>query len=185
MKRPYLSLGLLLSTVLAHAAPGDRLEVAGDRVNLRVGPGMEQPVIGRTDAGASGKEFARHAGWVHLDLDADDAPDAWIHQSLLRYADSGIPAGFEQFHQVFSARNRRAREATGETFFTQLRYLGPGRLQITASDVWLEQPEAGRRDNLRFIMQLWEQEHEADQPLAVYVVDGAGERRMQQTRPAS
>ena len=67
---------------VALAAPGDRLVVSGDAVNVRTGPGREYRVRLQAHRRQPAVELARVGEWVQIEL-ADPVAQGWIHQSLL------------------------------------------------------------------------------------------------------
>jgi hypothetical protein len=83
----------LLATGAA-AAPGDALLVTGDVVNVRTGPGTDNPVLFHARRDQQVMELARTADWIQVRI-PDRAADGWIHQSLLRVVERSQPAAPE------------------------------------------------------------------------------------------
>ena len=74
----------------ALAAPGDRLVVIGDAVNVRAGPGTEYRVQLQVDRNRPAVELAREGEWVRVEL-TDPAVQGWIHASLLEVSSRAQP----------------------------------------------------------------------------------------------
>ncbi|HYZ25739.1 MAG TPA: SH3 domain-containing protein [Geminicoccaceae bacterium] len=83
----------LLATGAA-AAPGDALVVTGDVVNVRTGPGMDNPVLFQARRDQQVTELARTTDWIQVRI-PDRAADGWIHQSLVRVVEQSEPAAPE------------------------------------------------------------------------------------------
>ena len=80
----------LLATGAA-AAPGDALVVTADVVNVRTGPGTDNPVLFHARRDQQVVELARTADWIQVRM-PDRAADGWIHHSLLRVVERSQPA---------------------------------------------------------------------------------------------
>lgn len=174
---------LMMLGWLSGAGAAERL-VTGDRVNLRADPGTDAGVLARLDRDARLEVLGEHGDWYQVRTTGrgkDFQPVAgWVHGSLL-----SSPA-YAEFRKVFDYRNRRAKELTGETFFSRVADRGAGVVEIVATPVWLAQPEEGRQDNLRFIAGVWSQVQPPErkgEALTVIVRDDQGQERMRmQTR---
>lgn len=83
----------LLATGAA-AAPGDALLVTGDVVNVRTGPGLDNPVLFHARRDQQVMELARTAEWIQVRI-PDRAADGRIHQSLVRVVEQSEPAAPE------------------------------------------------------------------------------------------
>jgi Bacterial SH3 domain len=83
------SMALLATT--AAAAPGDLLVVTGNVVNVRTGPGTDNPVLFRAHRAQQVQEMTRSGDWVQVQI-PDQAADGWIHQSLLQLVARAEPA---------------------------------------------------------------------------------------------
>jgi uncharacterized protein YgiM (DUF1202 family) len=146
--------------------------VQADAANLRAAPGLDKPILMQLARGARLEALGERGEWVQV---RGEQQTGWVHASLLS------SAAFADFKKQFDYRNRAAKQATGETFFHEVTDQGDGVLRVVASDVWLQQPEAGRLDNVRFILWIWSDAQppsEAGKPLQVVVVDRAGRQRM-------
>jgi Bacterial SH3 domain len=98
---------LALMTKVALAAPGDRLAVSGDRVNVRTGPGTEYRVSLQIHRGQPAVELARDGEWVQVEL-TDPAAQGWIHRSLLGLISRAQPADAAGAVEASSARPEAA-----------------------------------------------------------------------------
>jgi hypothetical protein len=83
---------LLLCGGSAWAASGDPLIVTGNGVNVRVGPGLGEPVQMQVYEGQAVTELERVDGWVRVEV-AGTGRAGWIHQSLLAPLATGRTAG--------------------------------------------------------------------------------------------
>lgn len=182
-----VSLALLLPAV-AFTATGDILYVQVDRANLRSGPSTSSPIILTLGMGHRLLEFERRAGWVHVGADRTGGKDGWVHASLVgpvfRGGSTIAPENpsFQKFLRAFNALNERVRKQTGARFFTGAEDLGDAIIQVTATDEWLAGPKSARESNLRTIFEMWDAADNTGLPIAVYVVDGRGNRQMSMTR---
>ena len=73
---------MALLAQFALAAPGDRLVVSGDVVNVRAGPGTEYRVELQVHRNQPALELARDGEWIQVEL-TDRTAQGWIHRSLL------------------------------------------------------------------------------------------------------
>ena len=94
-----------------------------------------------------------------------------------------IGRSFKQFQQIVEALNKDVKKEAGIDFFTRVRNLGDGIVEVTATDAWLSGPEDGKLSNLKTLFQLWDLADGTGSPIAVYIVDGSGEPMMSKSRP--
>ena len=157
-----------------------------DLANVREGPGVEFSVLQKLTAGQRLVEFAREGEWVEVGADPAAGGAGWMHVSLLAgqpmEASAPVPeataTSFQRFERVIERVNREIRESTGLDFFTDLRDLGGGTVQITASDPWLNASRREREESLRMLVALWDQARGGGGSITVYVADKNGYRRM-------
>lgn len=173
--KPAGTRGWLLGSALNKVAAGDA-EVVADKVNLRAAPSTDYEVMVQLTKGTPVKALFKKDDWVQVETVAPVGGSGWIHGSMLS------SATFAEFKKHFDYRNARAKELTGYTFFEKVRELPDGAVEVTASDVWLKQPEEGRKDNLQFILWMLSEAHPAEakgRPLKVVIVDAKGKARME------
>jgi uncharacterized protein YgiM (DUF1202 family) len=188
-----LSLMLLMG---AHgfAAPGDTLYVRGNAVNMRKGPSTQHRIVLQLQEGSKLLELQRQGEWVKAKADRSGGTSGWVHASLVRTpesargstSDQATPSPsnvkFEIFKTAFNKATTRAQRKTGNTLFTKVEDLGPGVVQLTATDIWLAAPPSVRQRHLRAVFKLWGAAQGNELPIAVYVVDKDGKQRMSMRR---
>ena len=86
-----LGSAMALLATAAVAAPGDPLVVTSDVVNVRAGPGTDNPVLFHVIRDQQVVELTRTGNWVQVQI-PDEAADGWIHQSLLQVVERAQPA---------------------------------------------------------------------------------------------
>lgn len=187
MKFVTLVLGTLVSSQVLAAAE-DILYVHGNSVNMRGGPSTSNNVVLKFQDGHKLIEIQRKGEWVEIRPYGTSGTSGWIHSSLVRAEPSGrttralANSGYDKFIIVFNKLNERVKKEVGYEFFTSAEDLGDGFIQITATDTWLDGSLSDRESNLRTIFQLWDAADESRLPIAVYVIDETGNRRMSMTR---
>ena len=114
-----LGSAMALLATAAVAAPGDPLVVTSDVVNVRAGPGTDNPVLFHVTRDQQVVELTRTGNWVQVQI-PDEAADGWIHQSLLAVTRAGAaarrprpPAAPDA--AVDAVRDRRPRAASAAT----------------------------------------------------------------------
>lgn len=85
---------IVVLATAAVAAPGDRLVVTGDVVNVRSGPGADRSVLLHTYRDDQAVELGRSGDWVQVIITSRDA-EGWVHQSLLQALRPAQPAARE------------------------------------------------------------------------------------------
>ncbi|MGH6905762.1 MAG: SH3 domain-containing protein, partial [Geminicoccaceae bacterium] len=86
-----LGSAMALLATAAIAAPGDPLVVTSDVVNVRAGPGTDNPVLFHVARDQQVVELTRTGNWVQVQIPYE-AADGWIHQSLLQVVERAQPA---------------------------------------------------------------------------------------------
>lgn len=145
MTRFVAALVLVLAAAVApgaRAAPDDLLVITGDRVNLRGGPGKDQPVVDKLGRGQIVIERERRGEWLRVDAGGGQA-GGWVHQSLIQVLpdDDGVvatgSAAFQAFRQALERESRRVLAETGVYPYLVAEDLGDGMVVITPSHDWL------------------------------------------------
>lgn len=70
----------LVDAAASDGAPDARREVAGDRVNLRDGPGTSFPVVGRLARGEAAEVLERRGDWARVRVGANEG---WMSERFL------------------------------------------------------------------------------------------------------
>ncbi len=172
----------------AWAAPGDKLYVQKNGVNVREGPGTDHAVILKLNRGHELVEFARQAGWVNVGVARTGGKDGWIHASLVGPLFSGGATAapkdprFDAFVRDVGKLNAKAASIAGFAFFSKIENLGDGIVQLTAHRQWLAGPRADREGNLTTLFNLWSAHEGSGLPIAVYIVDSRGNVVMKKAR---
>lgn len=74
------------------APEGERLVVTANDVNVRAGPGLDEPVAFQVDIGTSVLSIARVGDWAQVTVLDGSQREGWIHADLLRRDDSDVVA---------------------------------------------------------------------------------------------
>ena len=174
------ALAMMVLVSLAEAAPGDKLYVQKNGVNVRSGPGTDNPVLMKLNKGHELIEFSRKGNWVNVGIARTGGKDGWIHQSLVGSVSPGgatvTPPDprFDAFVRDVEKLNNRAKRIAGFPFFTKVENLGDGIVQLMASEGWIAAPRADRASNLNTLFRLWSAHEGSGLPIAVYIVDTRG-----------
>ncbi len=171
-------------SVHARGASGDILYVKVDRVNVRQGASTKTLVLITLNKGHELVEISRQGEWNQVGVARTRGTIGWIHRSLVT---SERPPGgktttppnpeFKSFMGAFNILNYKVKSATGVTFFTGVEDLADGIIRVTATETWLSGSRQDRESNLRTIYKLWKAAND-NLPVAVYIVDSQGKRRM-------
>jgi hypothetical protein len=125
-------------------------------------------------------EFDRSGEWVNVGIDRSGGKDGWIHGSLVSTAFPGggstAPADvrFDRFDSAFRELNERVLTQTGVRLFTNVKNLGDGIIEVTATDVWAQAPRPEQESTLGTLFNLWEAADDTNLPIMVRVVDRWG-----------
>ena len=182
MIRKALAFGavFLLHAVSTLAAPGDKLYIQKNDVNVRTGPGTSNPVLLTLGKGHELIEFARQGEWVNVGVARSGGKDGWINASLVAAASPGggsvAPADpkFDAFVRDVETLNNKVAPIAGFPFFTKVENLGDGIVQVTAHDRWLAAPREDRESNLNTLFNLWSGHEASGLPIAVFVATANG-----------
>jgi hypothetical protein len=159
----------------AHAATGELLVVIGNQVNLRQGPGTQQPIVTTMNRGQMLIELERREDWFRVDL-GQAKGTGWVHASLVAPVSKGLGTGggkaFGAFRQALEAENRRVFDATGVYPFVATKDLGDATVTVTPSEAWLANAGDLREQALR-LHRLWKRANGGD-PSVLVVNDAKG-----------
>jgi hypothetical protein len=180
----------LLATA-AVAAPGDPLVVTSDVVNVRAGPGTDNPVLFHVARDQQVVELTRTGNWIQVQI-PDEAADGWIHQSLLQVVERAQPApdgvagtvdarsapsGSEAialFRSNVTELNARAVAVAGVELFAGAEPADGGTVRVMVTEVWDLIPEAGQQSYTNALFVQWRDAAGGAEPLRVQVVDPDG-----------
>ena len=172
---------LLAAAMLVVASSGagadDILVVAGDRVNVRFGPGTDQKVVGKVTSGQIVIGLERRGDWFRIELGGGRA-GGWVHASLVRELPSSIAASptgseaFNRFRQTLDQESRRILDATGYYPFVGAEDLGGGTIEVTPSEDWFV-GGGDLTDDAWRLYRLWKAEN-GDQAVTLAITDGRG-----------
>ena len=164
----------LIITHVALAAPGDKLYIQKNVVNIRTGPGTEKPVLMKLNKGHELVEFSRKGDWVNVGITRTGGKDGWVHRSLVATVSPGgasvapLDPSFDAFVRDVQKLNDKVEKIAGFPFFTKVENLGDGIVQLTASDGWMTAPYSDRAGNLNTLFKLWSAHEGSGLPVAVY-----------------
>jgi len=201
--------GTALAGVLAAgtglAAPGDRLVIAGDGVNLRAGPGLGTTVRLQLRQGEAAVEVERAGEWVRVELPAR-AAEGWVHGSLLEPLEGG-PADaeaaggaaapgaatgeatvqprppIERFRASVDYLNHRVLSEHGARPFAGAERDETGAVRVRVRDAWHALPQGEREHYRDALFERWTAAASAGVPLRLEIVDEDGEVLMDKARP--
>ena len=179
---------LLLAVPLAWAAPGDKLYIQKNGVNVRTGPGTSYRVLLKLYKGHELVEFSRQGDWINVGIARSGGKDGWVHSSLIASVSPGgasvAPADsrFDAFVLDVEKLNNKVTRIAGFSFFAKVENLGDGIVQVTAHDRWLAAPRLDRESNLNTLFNLWSAHEASGLPIAVYIVDSEGDVVMEKAR---
>ncbi|MGH6896121.1 MAG: SH3 domain-containing protein [Geminicoccaceae bacterium] len=186
-----LGASMALLATAAVAAPGDALVVTGDVVNVRAGPGTDNPVLFHATRDQRVVELTRTGDWVQVQV-PDEAADGWIHQSLLAVTEPAPPAPAEApgsagagsvpsgtdalalFRSNVTELNARAVAVAGVELFTGAEPADGGTVRVMVTDAWDLMPEAGQQSYTNALFHRWRAVAGGAEPLRVQVVDPSG-----------
>ena len=195
-------IALLATTALA--APGDRLVVTADLVNVRAGPGTEYRVQLQVGRNRPAIELTREGEWVEVEL-TDSAVQGWIHQSLLEVSSRAQPAApamselprpsaptsqsstdtaqglavadgdaLTRFRSSIDMLNERALAAAGVELFSGVEPAGDGTVRVLVTEAWNMVPEAGQSSYTNVLFGRWRAAVGDGGAARVQVVDPSG-----------
>ena len=191
----------LLATA-AVAAPGDPLVVTSDVVNVRAGPGTDNPVLFHATRDQQVVELTRTGNWVQVEI-PDQAADGWIHHSLLRVIERAQPApdgaagtvgarsapsesdAIALFRSQVAEFNARAVAAAGVELFAGAEPADGGTVRVMVTEAWDLVPEAGQQSYTNALFDQWRAAAGASEPLRVQVVDPDGTVVSEKSGPAT
>jgi hypothetical protein len=180
----------LLATA-AVAAPGDPLVVTSDVVNVRAGPGTDNPVLFHVARDQQAVELTRAGNWVQVEI-PDEAADGWIHQSLLRVVERAQPApdggaatvgarsapseseAIALFRSNVTELNARAVAVAGVELFAGAEPADGGTVRVMVTEAWDLIPEAGQQSYTNALFDQWRAVAGDAEPLRLQVVDPDG-----------
>lgn len=180
----------LLATV-AIAAPGDPLVVTSDVVNVRAGPGTDNPVLFHVTRDQQVVELTRTGNWVQVQI-PDEAAEGWIHQSLLAMTEPAPPAPAETsgsagagsmpsgtgalalFRSNVTELNARAVAVAGVELFAGAEPADGGTVRVMVTEAWDLIPEAGQQSYTNALFDQWRAAAGGSEPLRLQVVDPNG-----------
>ena len=159
-----LGSAMALLATAAVAAPGDPLVVTSDVVNVRAGPGTDNPVLFHVIRDQQVVELTRAGNWVQVQI-PDQAADGWIHQSLLQVVERAQPARrrgrrrpsttrsvpvrerapLALFRSNVTELNARAVAVAGVELFAGAEPADGGTVQVMVTEAWDLIPEAGQQ----------------------------------------
>ena len=194
------ALALLASAAVA--APGDPLVVTSDVVNVRAGPGTDNPVLFHVARAQQVVELTRSGNWVQVQI-PDEAADGWIHQSLLRVVARAQPAtegeaatvgarsapseseAIALFRSNVTELNARAVAVAGVELFAGAEPADGGTVRVMVTETWDLIPEAGQRSYTNALFEQWRNAAGGAEPLRVQVVDPDGTVVREKSGPAT
>jgi len=177
-----------LITSICQATTGDRLYVHGKTVNMRSGPATHQKVVIKLHKGHELIEIDREDQWVEVAATRTGGKTGWVHENLVSKEFKGgktttpPSSKFDKFNSAFAKLNNNIKNKTGILFFTHAENLNDGIIQITATDTWLNAPLKNRQQSLKTIFNIWNAAEGTELPIAVYIVDKKGNKRMSMNR---
>ncbi len=149
---------VVLASTYALAAPGDKLYINGDNVNVRSGPGLTFQVVVQLDKGRELAEVARQDDWIHVSVVGSESQDGWVHAPLVATVAPTTPPAdpkFSEFRHAVISMNASARQRVGAIYFDHMVNLGNGIVQLRATGTWLGEPKAERQSNLASLFDMW------------------------------
>jgi hypothetical protein len=182
---------MALFATAAVAAPGDPLVVTSDVVNVRAGPGTDNPVLFHVARAQQVVELTRSGNWVQVQI-PDEAADGWIHQSLLQAVEPAQPApdataatvgsrsapseaeALALFRSNVTELNARAVAVAGVELFAGAEPANGGTIRVMVTETWDLIPEAGQKSYTNALFEQWRAAAGGDDPLRVQVVDPDG-----------
>ena len=165
------------------AATGDRLFIVTDGVNVRAGPSLDEAVQTKVNKGHALVEVERDGDWVRVKLSESGDREGWVHGSLVSRINAGgkTDAGFDRFLASAGVLNDRTRIRSQTDFFNEIRNLGGGTLEVTASDGWLALAESLKTADLDTLLGLWVSADGGQRPVMLRIVDRGGELRAERS----
>lgn len=186
MRRLALALVVCLPAGDGGAAPGDRLEVLGDRVEVRRAARADAEVVLLVERGEPAIELRRWDVWVAVDLPRR-RHGGWIHTSLLGPAAvtadhsakvvekrDGESEALRRFRNGLGHANRQYRTADGPLPFVGARAGGPGAVSVVVRRAWMAHPAALRERELDQLFARWRAAAGGDGPLRLEIIDPSG-----------
>ena len=186
-----LGSAMALLATAAVAAPGDPLVVTSDVVNVRAGPGTDNPVLFHVARDQQVVELTRTGNWVQVQI-PDEAADGWIHQSLLQVVERAQPPpegeattiavrsapseseAIALFRSNVGELNARAVAVAGVELFAGAEPADGGTVRVMVTEAWDLIPEAGQQSYTNALFDQWRAAARGSEPLRVQVVDPNG-----------
>jgi hypothetical protein len=182
---------MALFATAALAAPGDPLVITSDVVNVRAGPGTDNPVLFHVARDQQVVELTRTGNWIQVQI-PDEAADGWIHHSLLQAVEPAQPApdaaaatvgspsapseaeALALFRRNVTELNARAVAVAGVELFAGAEPANGGTIRVMVTETWDLIPEAGQKSYTNALFEQWRAAAGGDDPLRVQVVDPDG-----------
>lgn len=170
------------------AASGDKLFINGENVNIRSGPGTDFEIVTTLDRGHELIEFGREGDWINVGIARADGRDGWVLSTLVAASDPGGMAvarpsvAFTKFRISVDALNQSMERQIGATLYSDVRDIGDGIVQLTATPTWLAASLPDRESNLETLFKIWSAAEGTGQPIRVRIVDGNGQLIMEKNR---
>ncbi|HEX5077982.1 MAG TPA: SH3 domain-containing protein [Geminicoccaceae bacterium] len=199
----------VLAAGVAHAAPGDALQVSGSNVNVRAGPSTDAGILTQVRRHEPAIEQRRQGQWVEVELPNQNVL-GWIHGSLLGPAPAGSAAGTGQgdvaainvggtaaaatadaedssalgrFRRDVEYFNSRALAVAGVDLFTDVQPLGEGSVQVVTTDAWTTISAPGQQSYLNALFGRWRAAVGGDRALRLEIVDSGGTVMLEKSAP--
>jgi hypothetical protein len=97
--------------------------------------------------------------------------------------DPATAAALAQFRDTVSELNERALTAAGVDLFADVKALGDGVVQVTATDAWTVVPEGGQQSYMNALFGYWLAAAGSERPLRLQIVDRTGQVLGEQSGP--
>jgi uncharacterized protein YgiM (DUF1202 family) len=97
--------------------------------------------------------------------------------------DPATAAALAQFRATVSELNDRALAAAGVDLFTDVKALGDGVVQVTATEAWAVVPEGGQQSYANALFGYWLAAAGSERPLRLQIVDRTGQVLREQSGP--
>ena len=104
-------------------------------------------------------------------------------EQMAAISDPATAGAVARFRETVSNLNERALTAAGVDLFTDVKALGDGVVQVTATDAWTVVPEGGQQSYMNALFGYWQAAAGDGQPLRLQVVDRTGQVLREQSGP--